>query len=105
MTIKTKSFAKQFSSNYQNEYLLLVTVKLFGDGAKDLEDILDFTDDKIIEELSLQVVNLQDHKVYNYSFDRIKQSFNYMLGNVKNGVLEYFDWEPIHLLVIEEIID
>ena len=57
-----------------------------------------------VHNVTLIATNAQTGDRYEFNDARIKQAFDHFAGNVTDGVIEYFDWEYIYLLCLEELI-
>lgn len=103
---KIKSFEIPFNSNYhRDQYNITITINLSEESDLSEEDVIAFTEENYVLSVEASVQNLRTNALYQFTDKRIKQAFNYLLGNVKYNVIHDFDLEPIYQLIVEEITD
>lgn len=91
----SKQFEFDGSSNsYTLEVQIWAESLTLNDSWSDISNITD---------ISLTATNNETKEVFTFDADRIRQAFSYFAGNVENGIIEYFDWEYVYLMCIEEL--
>ena len=101
---KTKSFGMPFGSHeHDDSFILTVTVTVDEEKDISISDIYDFIGGSKIENMTMQATNLTNYKVYDFDYKRIRRSFSYMLDNLVDDYIDFFDYEPLYLIMLEEV--
>lgn len=58
---------------------------------------------EMVSQAVVRTTNLSTGEQRVFDYDRIKQAFDYYAGNVKGDIMEYFDWEYVRFLLLEEL--
>lgn len=60
----------------------------------------DFTD---VSDIVITAIETETKEEFIFTHDRVCTAFGYYAGNVKDGIIEYFDWNYVYFLLAEEL--